>query len=299
MTRIRKTDDSRDVRQVTLVGMVVNIFLTAGKFVAGFLGGSQALIADAVHSASDFLTDIAILIGSEFWNLPPDKEHPYGHRRFETLISIGIGLAVCGVGVGIGYKGLQAIFHGEKTHPEWIAAGMALVSVLAKEGLFHYTHKKGLQIRSQALEANAWHHRSDAFSSIPVVVAVVVAIIFPQFGSVDEIGAVVVSVLIFKSGIEIALPGVHQVADAGPSAEIIAKFTDVVLECPQVISFHDMRARYIGSDLIVDLHVVVAEDLTLSAAHAVAEDVESRLLHCDENVVDALVHIDPFDPLKA
>ena len=298
MTRIFTKDDSSDVRHVTLVGLGWNAALSAGKFFSGYFGGSQALVADAIHSASDFITDIAIIIGSKVWNLPPDAEHPYGHRRFETLISVGIGLAVCAVGLGLGYNAVVALKNGEQSHPEWIAAIMALVSIIIKESLFRYTRAKGRAIRSEAVEANAWHHRSDAYSSIPVLVAVLFGIIIPELWFADSVGAIIVSIFILHSGFEIAWPGIHRVADIGASEEIAKKLREVALSCPNVISIHGFRTRYVGSDLHVDLHVVVPADMTLLAAHDLAEEVERRIIDAGENVVDALVHIDPYDPKK-
>jgi len=294
MTRIRKKDDSSEVRSVTLVGLGWNAALTVGKFFAGLFGGSQALVADAIHSGSDFITDIAIIIGSKFWNLPPDEQHPYGHRRFETLISVGIGLAVCAVGIGLGYNAVKALINGEQSHPEWIAAVMAAVSIVVKEVLFRYTRAKGRAIRSEAVEANAWHHRSDAYSSIPVLVAVLFGILFPTLWFADSVGAIIVSVFILHSGFEIAWPGIHRVADEGASEEVARKLKNVALSCPNVISIHGFRTRYVGSDLHVDLHVVVPAEMTLLDAHDLAEEVEKRLIDAGENVVDALVHIDPY-----
>ena len=294
MTRIAKKDDSREVRRVTWVGLGWNAALSVGKFFAGFLGGSQALVADAIHSASDFITDIAIIVGSKFWNMPPDEQHPYGHRRFETLISVGIGLAVCAVGIGLGYNAVRALINGEQSHPEWIAAIMAAVSIVVKEILFRYTRAKGRAIRSEAVEANAWHHRSDAYSSIPVLVAVLFGILFPTLWFADSVGAIIVSVFILHSGFEIAWPGIHRVADEGASEEVSRKLKDIALACPNVISIHGFRTRYVGSDLHVDLHVVVPADMSLLAAHDLAEEVEKRLIDAGENVVDALVHIDPY-----
>ena len=294
MTRIRKKDDSSEVRSVTLVGLGWNVVLSVGKFFAGYFGGSQALIADAIHSASDFITDIAIIIGSKFWNAPPDADHPYGHRRFETLISVGIGLAVCAVGIGLGYNAVMALINGEQSHPEWIAAIMAAVSIIVKEALFRYTRAKGRAIRSEAVEANAWHHRSDAYSSIPVLAAVLFGILFPTLWFADSVGAIIVSCFILHSGYEIAWPGIHRVADMGASKEVAKKLQDIALGCPNVISIHGFRTRYVGSDLHVDLHVVVPADMSLLAAHDLAEEVERRLIDADENVVDALVHIDPY-----
>lgn len=299
MTIIRKKDDSPEIRHVTWVGLLWNVVLTIGKFIGGIFGGSSALVADAVHSASDFATDIAILVGSKYWNLPPDAEHPYGHRRFETLISIGIGFAVCGVAVGIGYKAILALLNEEASRPEWLAAAFAALSIVLKECLFRYTRKAARIIRSQALEANAWHHRSDAYSSIPVLVAVIVAMAFPQLWFADSVGALIVAFFIFRSGIEIAWPGIHQVADHGTSKEVSEKLKSIALSHPKVICLHRFRTRYVGSDVCVDLHIVVDANMSLLEAHDTAEEVERMLIDSGENIVDALVHIDPYDEKKA
>ena len=221
MTRVRKKDDSAEVRKVTWVGLGWNAALSVAKFVVGIVGNSQALVADAVHSTSDFVTDVVVIVGSHFWNSPPDAEHPYGHRRFETLITIGIGLAVAAVGIGIGYNAIMSLLAGEASHPETSVAVMALVSILVKEILFRYTRNAGRKIRSQVLEANAWHHRSDAFSSIPVLVAVVFAILLPQLWFADSVGALVVAFFIMHSAIEIAAPGLHQLVDRGANPEVL------------------------------------------------------------------------------
>ncbi len=299
MTRILKKDDSSEVRHVTLVGLAWNAALSAGKFFAGYFGGSQALVADAIHSASDFTTDIAIIVGSKFWNAPPDADHPYGHRRFETLISVGIGLAVCAVGIGLGYNAIVALNEGKASKPEWIAGVMAALSIIIKEALFRYTRAKGRSIRSEAVEANAWHHRSDAYSSIPVLIAILFGIFFPNLWFADSVGAIIVSVFIVHSGFEIAWPGIHRVADEGASEEVAQKLKGIALACPNVISIHGFRTRYVGSDLHVDLHVVVPADMSLLEAHDLAEEVEQKLIDSGENVVDALVHIDPYSEERA
>ncbi|MCF0215030.1 MAG: cation transporter [Fibrobacteraceae bacterium] len=299
MTTVARKDNGVDVRRVTWVGLAWNVLLSVGKLLAGIWGGSQALVADAVHSISDFVTDIAVLVGSRYWNSPPDAEHPYGHRRFETLITIFIGLAVIGVGVGIGYNAIKNLIAGEESHPELIAAVMALVSVVVKEILFQYTRRAGRAIRSQALEANAWHHRSDAFSSIPVVIALVVAMLFPGLWFADAVGAIIVAGFVIFSGFEITWPGIHQVADKGADPATVEKLRTIALNHPAVISIHGFRTRYVGSDLHIDLHIVVDAQMTLRDAHDAAEEVEGLLINSGENIVDALVHIDPYDEEKA
>jgi len=299
MTRIAKKDDSSQVRRVTWVGLGWNVVLSVGKFFAGYFGGSQALVADAIHSASDFVTDVAVIVGSHFWNLPPDAEHPYGHRRFETLVTIGIGLAVAAVGVGLGYKAITSLLAGEQSHPETIAGVMALASVLVKEILFRYTRAAGRKIRSQALEANAWHHRSDAFSSIPVLIAVGISLVFPQLWFADAVGALIVGFFVLHSAYEIAWPGLRQLADQGASKDTADKLIQIALSHPKVLSIHGFRTRYVGSDLHVDLHIVVDSQMSLWEAHEVSEAVEQMLISADENVVDALVHVDPYDPKRA
>ena len=299
MTRVRKKDDSAEVRRVTWVGLGWNAALSVAKFVVGVVGNSQALVADAIHSASDFVTDVAVIVGSHFWNSPPDAEHPYGHRRFETLVTIGIGLAVAAVGVGIGYKAVLALLAGEGSHPEVSVAVMALASIVVKEILFRYTRNAGRKIRSQVLEANAWHHRSDAFSSIPVLVAVVFAILLPELWFADSVGALIVAFFILHSAIEIAWPGLRQLVDYGASADILEKLKREALSHPKVISLHGFRSRYVGSDLHVDVHIVVDDQMTLKDAHDVAEEVEQLLIDSGENVVDAMVHIDPYNAKRA
>ena len=299
MTRVRKKDDSAEVRKVTWVGLGWNAALSVAKFVVGTLGNSQALVADAIHSASDFVTDVAVIVGSHFWNSPPDAEHPYGHRRFETLITICIGMAVAAVGVGIGYKAVLALLAGEGCHPDQSVAIMAFASILVKEILFRYTRKAGKRIRSQALEANAWHHRSDAFSSIPVLVAVAFAILLPQLWFADSVGALVVAFFVMHSAFEIAWPGLRQLVDYGADAKVLENLKNIALSHPEVISLHGLRSRYVGSDLHVDVHIVVDDQMTLKDAHDVAEEVEQLLIDSSENVVDALVHIDPYNAKRA
>jgi len=285
-----------DVRKVTLLGMGINIFLSIFKFIAGILGNSRALVADAIHSLSDLSTDVAILIGSHFWNQPPDVEHPYGHRRIETLISIAIGLVLASVGVFLALEAIGSLGGERKSGPpELIAAVMAFVSIVAKEWLYRYTLKVGKRLKSSATIANAWHHRSDALSSIPVLVAILVSYAFPHWFFLDAIGAIFVSIFILQAAFHIASPGVLEIIDRGASKEIDEKLKKMALAIPEVKSIHNLRTRYMGGSLCVDMHIVLTPSITLHKAHLIGNRVRDSLMASDLDIIEVLIHLDPHD----
>ena len=278
MTRVRKKDDSAEVRKVTWVGLGWNAALSVAKFVVGVVGNSQALVADAIHSASDFVTDVAVIVGSHFWNSPPDAEHPYGHRRFETLITIGIGLAVAAVGLGIGYKAVLALLAGEATHPEMSVAVMALASIVVKEILFRYTRNAGRKIRSQVLEANAWHHRSDALSSIGTAVGIGGAIFLGQRWTVlDPLASVVVGAFIVKVAVDLLRNGIGDLMEHSLPDAVENEILQLVASLPGVVEPHDLRTRRIGNHYAIELHILMDGDISLRQAHDKASEVENLL----------------------
>ena len=290
-----REDNSAKVREVTLLGMVINIFLTISKFIAGIFGNSRALIADAIHSLSDLSTDIAILIGSHYWNQPPDVEYPYGHRRIETLISIAIGLTLASVGVFLALDAIDAIREQKSSSPTLIAAAMAFVSIIIKEWLYRYTLSVGKRIKSSATVANAWHHRSDAISSIPVLIAILTAYVFPQLFFLDSVGAILVSVFILQAAFNIAKPGILEVADKGASKEIDALLTKLALAVPEVKSVHNLRTRYSGGSLYIDMHIVLTPSITLYKAHLIGNSVRDSFFASDLDIMEVLIHLDPHD----
>jgi cation diffusion facilitator family transporter len=265
------------------------------KFVVGIIGNSRALIADAFHSASDFSTDIAILRGSRFWNQPPDSDHPYGHRRIETLMSIVIGLVLASVGVFLVYDAVEALRAGKKSSPTLIAAAIAFVSIVVKEWLYRYTLNVGKRIKSSATIANAWHHRSDAISSIPVVIAITVSYAFPQLYFLDSIGAILVSIFILQAAFKIAWPGISEVIDRGASKEVEEKLRRMATNVPEVQSVHELRTRYSGGSLYVDLHIVLSPKITLQKAHDISNRVRDTFLASDLDILEVLIHLDPHD----
>jgi len=292
-------DASREkiVRKVTWVGLFVNLFLAGFKFIAGIFGRSQALVADAIHSLTDLTTDIAVIAGSHYWSLPPDDDHPYGHKRLETLVTVFIGIVLAAAGIGIGWKAISTLQQKDAAPPGWIAVLAALTSIICKEAIYRWTAATGKRVKSPALAANAWHHRTDAISSVPVLIAVGGAKAFPSWSFLDHLGAAVVSVFILHASIKIIWPAVSELIDAGAPSETRKKIRAMALKNEGVLQVHDIRTRYISSSIQVDLHIVVAGSITVRAGHVIADDVRNRIIAEMPEVLDVIVHVDP--PEKA
>lgn len=283
------------VRRVTLAGMAVNVLLAAAKFVLGTIGHSQALVADAVHSLSDLGTDLALIIGVKYWSAPADEDHPYGHQRIETLVSAAIGLFLAAAAAGIGYRALTALHVAETTAPGWIALAGAVISILFKEALFHYTRIAGRRIHSPALAANAWHHRSDAFSSVPVALAVLVSIYFPDWSFVDRIAALLITVFLFHAAWRILRDAFGELTDRGAPTEDRRHILELSKGTEGVREVHALRTRLSGGGTQVDLHVLVDGDLSVREGHEIAGVVKRRLIDEGPGVVDVVVHVEPFE----
>lgn len=281
------------LRRVTWVGLFVNLVLSAIKFAAGIFGRSQALVADAIHSLSDLTTDIAVLAGSHYWSRPPDENHPYGHRRLETLVTVFIGVVLIAAGIGIGWKAISTLYQKHIAPPGWIAVLAAFASIACKESLYRWTAITGRRIKSPALAANAWHHRTDALSSLPVLVAVAGARIFPTWSFLDHVGAVVVSIFILHASIKIIWPSLSELIDVGAPIETQRKIRDIALRNKNVLQVHDIRTRFISSSVLVDLHIVVEGSISVREGHNIADDVRDRITQEIPEILDVIVHVDP------
>ena len=281
------------VRRVTWLGLYVNLALAAIKFAAGILGRSQALVADAIHTLTDLTTDIAVIAGSHYWSRPPDDNHPYGHRRLETLVTVFIGVALIAAGIGIGWKAVSTLHELHGSPPGWIAVFAAVLSVVCKEIIYRWTAATGRRVKSTALAANAWHHRTDALSSVPVLIAVAGARIFPGWSFLDHLGAVVVSIFILHASFKIIWPGLSELIDVGVPTEIRKRIRDIALKNESVLQVHDIRTRYISSSIQVDLHIVVEGLITVREGHNIADDVKERIMEAIPEVLDVVVHVDP------
>nr|CRH06632.1 putative Cation diffusion facilitator family transporter [Candidatus Magnetococcus massalia] len=288
----------RAADRAILVGVVVNLLLSIGKIIAGVVGHSAALVADGVHSASDLVSDGVVWLGMRIARQAPDEEHPYGHGRFETLATLFIALALLAVAIGIVVDAVDRV-HLEATSTMLVPTDMALIAVIlsifTKEGLFHYTLRVGERLNQRALIANAWHHRSDAISSIAAMVGIVGA----QMGwpLMDPIAAIVVAFILGKVAWGFLMEVYHEFVNAASAvdAAVQQKIQQLIDEHPDVRSAHLVKARRSGSDVQVDIHVVVNPMLSVSEGHQIAEQLRMTLTTEIQGVQDALVHVDPED----
>jgi cation diffusion facilitator family transporter len=284
---------SREGQKVTWVGAGANALLVGVKFVLGFFGHSQALIADAVHSVSDLATDAVVLLGIRAGRKAPDQDHHFGHARIETLASAIVGIALIAVAAFLAYDAGSNIYRHTEYHPTWLASIGAAVSIVVKEILYHYTARAGRRIKSPVVMANAWHHRSDALSSVAVLAGVTAAQINPDWHILDSYAALVVSLLIAGVGAQILWRAVKEVTDTAPPRSVLENMSACARGVEGVIDEHDLKVRSSGGTYHLHIHITVKGDLTVREGHAIAKEVERRLLTDIENVGEVIVHVDP------
>ena len=272
----------KQIFRVTLLGSVANLLLVVFKFIAGIVGHSAAMIADAVHSLSDFITDIIVIIFVAISGKPEDSDHSYGHGKYETLATAVIGIILFFVGVGILISGIKAIvgaLQGEPLQaPSLLALIAAVISIVVKEALYHYTVKRGKALDSSSVVANAWHHRSDALSSIGTAIGIGGAVFLgEQWRILDPIAAVVVSIFIVKVAVELIKPCIDELVERSLPEEVEQRIHALILQSPQVSSPHHLRTRRIGGYIAIEVHIRMDGQISLSEAHQVASDIERRL----------------------
>ncbi len=279
--------------RAVVAGAVANALLIAVKFALGIVGRSQALIADAVHSVTDFATDIMAFAGLRYAGKERDRDHPFGHGKIETLMSLLIGVALVLAAAWIAYAAVAAIVAEEINRPNAAALVGALVSIAVKESLYHYTVRAGRRIRSQVLIANAWHHRSDALSSVAVLIGVGAALVNPDWAILDAVAALVVALLIVKVGFDIIVPAFRSASDAAPDSARLAEIERAASAVPGVRAAHDVRARYYSNLLYVEVHIVVDPSISVSEGHGIADAVRRRISDSVLDILDVIVHVDP------
>ena len=291
---------NQEIYQVTLVGGVVNVLLLLFKFVAGIVGHSAAMVADAVHSLSDFVTDVIVLVFVHISSKPKDKSHDYGHGKYETLAMTLIGVALLMVAIGIIYSGAMKIYawtNGEQLEaPGTLALWAALLSVLLKEGVYQYSMVKARQLNSQVLEANAWHHRSDALSSVGTAIGIGGAIFLGQRWTVlDPIASLVVGAFIVKVAVDLLHSGIDDLMEHSLPEVVEEEILRIVGELPDVVYPHDLRTRKIGNHYAIELHILMDGDITLREAHNKASEVEYLLRARYGEDTHVAVHVEPQD----
>lgn len=279
-------------RRATLIGALINLLLSGIKVVVGVIGQSQALIADGVHSLSDLISDVMVLYAAKHGGKDADDDHPYGHGRIETLVTVAVGLLLIIVAAGIALDSINRLFHPEQlAQPEMIVLFAALISVFSKEGLYHYTMAVANRIRSNLLRANAWHHRTDALSSIVVMVGVAGTMAGLEY--LDAIAAIGVSLMVAKAGVELAWESIEELIDTGLKEEELSRVKERIQKVEGVNEMHRLRTRKMGANILVDVHILVDPRLSVSEGHHIADQVELRLYQEIEDVTDVTVHIDP------
>ena len=288
----------KEIYKVTILGSIVNFVLLVFKFIAGIVGHSAAMVADAVHSLSDFVTDIVVIVFVKISGKPQDESHDYGHGKYETLATAIIGVVLLGVGIGIlvnSVTGIVDAFNGKVLEaPSILALVAAVVSIILKEALYQYTVFKGKHLGSKAVIANAWHHRSDAFSSIGTLVGIAGAIFLGEKWRVlDPIAAFVVSVFIIKVAVDLVKPCIDELLEKSLSNDIEERILTIITAHPEVDSPHHLRTRRIGNHIAIEIHIRMDGDMPLKQAHDVTKKIETALKSEFGNETHIGIHMEP------
>lgn len=282
------------MRNTSVVGAIVNLALTVAKVVFGIIGQSHALIADGVHSLADLSTDLMVWFAAKYSNQPADKEHPYGHARIETAFTVALGVVLIITAVGIVFDSAQRLLNPDALlQPTPIVLLIAAISILANEGLYQYTIRAAKQFNSGLLKANAWHHRSDAISSIVVLVGVAGSLM--GFPYLDAFAALGVALMIGHIGWTQAWSSIRELVDTGMEPKTAAALKRIIGNVEGVRGVHMLRSRRMGGVYLIDVHIVVDERLSVSEGHKISEYVRLKLIDSHEDISNALVHIDPED----
>lgn len=294
-----QSNREKEIFRVTWTGSIVNFALLVFKFVAGIVGHSAAMVADAVHSLSDFVTDIIVVAFVRISGKPEDEGHDYGHGKYETLATAIIGLLLFFVGIGIMFNGAKSVFdtiNGKPlAAPSILALTVAALSILLKELLYRYTIHKAKGLNSQAMIANAWHHRSDAFSSIGTFIGIGGAICLgEQWRILDPLAAIVVSIFIMRVAVQLLKPCVDELLERSLPAETENIILEIIRSFPEVSEPHHLRTRRIGNHLAIEVHIRMNGNTPLAEAHSLASEVEKRLKYEFGKDTHIGIHMEPL-----
>ena len=303
MFSLSHQSEKQKIYTTTIIGSIANFLLVLLKFVAGFIGNSAAMIADAVHSLSDFVTDVIVIVFVRFAHKPKDELYAYGYGKYETLATAIIGVLLFIVGSGILWDGGWKIYHyfadGTLPEPHIIAFYMALVSIAVKELLYRYTAAVGRAVKSQVVVANAWHHRSDAMSSIGTAVGIGGAIFFGDgFEILDPVAAIVVSFFIMKVAIQLIIPSLGELLEKSLPEEVQEQIRQIILSYPGVSEPHHLRTRRIGNTYAIDVHLRMDGDMPLRIAHDHVSAIERKIRAAFGMQTHISIHLEPVKKPK-
>lgn len=283
-------------KRVTYVSMSTNIFLTVAQILIGIIGQSQALVADGFHTLSDLVSDFMVLFALKHGAKEADADHPYGHARIETAITVVLGIILVLVGAAIGVRAVMRLASGAALiTPAAITLWVAATTILAKEGLYQYTVRTARRFDSELLRASAWHHRSDALSSVLVFAGIAGSIAGIHY--MDALAAISVALFVAKVGIDLGWPAISELIDTGLEAEHLKHLESAILSVDGVKALHMLRTRRTGGRALVDVHIIVDDRISVSEGHYISEAVRAKLIGEIDVVTDVMVHIDPEDDL--
>ncbi len=285
---------ARQLRRVTYLSIGANVFLISGKFIVGLITGSLSLLADAIHSVSDMLTDIAVLLGLYFGSKKPDSSHQYGHGKLETLAAVAIALGLLGVGLGMIYYAALDIARDHVTRPQNMVLVAAIGAIAVKEMVYRVTKVVALKYHSPAALANAWHDRADALSSVAVIIGVI-AMKF-GFDHGDQVAAIAVGVMVVLVAAKLSSDCLGELIERAVDQATIDQIKDIIKANGQIRQYHRLRTRTVGREVFLDLHILVDPNLNVAAAHEISEKLENTLNEQLTRPVNITVHIEPDIP---
>lgn len=289
-----KNNDLKEGMKVSVISIIGNVFLSIFKFIAGIIGKSNAMISDSIHSLSDVLSTIVVMIGLKLASKKEDVSHPYGHERIECVASFILAIFLFITGLGIGWMGIKTIFfenYSEIKTPTLIALIAAIISIITKEAMYWYTRSVAKKIKSDALMADAWHHRSDALSSIGSLIGIGGAMM--GFKLLDSIASIIICLCIIKVSYDIFMDSVDKMVDKACNSDFINKICDLVLSTSGVLNIDLIKTRLFGNKIYIDLEIAANQDLTLKEAHEIAQKVHDKIENNYEDVKHCMVHVNP------
>ncbi len=290
----RALENEKIVMRVSINSLIVNVVLSIGKVLAGIIAGSGAMISDGIHSASDVFSTLIVMIGYKLSAKESDEHHQYGHERIECVAALLLAAILCATGIVIGYEGLQKIIHAEARNlgiPGILALIAAIVSIVVKEGMYWYTRGAAKKVNSGALMADAWHHRSDAMSSVGSMVGIIGARM--GYAICDPLASVIICVFIVKAAYDIFKDAIIKMLDTACDNETVEKMKEVILTQEGVIGVDQLQTRLFGARIYVDVEIVAKGDMTLCEAHNIAEQVHEAIEKNFEDVKHCMVHVNP------